>query len=63
MAYSFRFENGDIKKLADEAINFVKGRRNSGSLRTDPPICYLGEGRYIFRIYPDRDINGFPLPL
>jgi hypothetical protein len=60
MTYSFRFEEEDISKISKDADDFVKEYITSGSLQRGVPICFLGDGTYVFRIYPDRDARGRP---
>jgi hypothetical protein len=60
MAYSFEFRDGDMDKLSEDADKLIKECMTSYSFQASVPICFLGDGTYVFRIYPDRDSKGWP---
>lgn len=58
--YSFNWSDDDIKKVSEDAEKYREDYKKSGqTFQAGVPICFLGDGNYIFRIYPDRDPNGF----
>jgi hypothetical protein len=58
--YSFTWSDDDLKAVGDEAEKFRDEYKKSGqAFQAGIPICFLGDGNYVFRIYPDRDPNGF----
>jgi hypothetical protein len=57
--YSFSWSESDLKHVSDEAEKYREDYKKTGNYQPGIPICFFGEGNYIFRIYPDRDPNGF----
>jgi hypothetical protein len=57
--YSFTWSDDDIKGVTEQAERFREDYKKSGNFQPGIPICFFGEGNYIFRIYPDRDQHGF----
>jgi hypothetical protein len=63
MAYNFSFTDQDIESIDEQAKAFQKQYKESGERRereSRPRMSFLSEGKYTFRIYPDRDKKGNP---
>jgi hypothetical protein len=60
MAYKFEYQEIDSQKISEDAEKFCKDYKESSQFQTGVPVCFLGDGTYIFRIYPDRDAKGWP---
>jgi hypothetical protein len=58
MAFQFNLTDEDITRLSNEAEAYRKEYKERG-FQAGVPICFLGDGTYVFRIYPDHDSRGF----
>jgi hypothetical protein len=58
MPFNFKLSEEDINRINEEAEQYRREYKESG-FQTGVPVCFLGDGNYIFRIYPDRDHKGF----
>jgi hypothetical protein len=59
MAFKFDMKDDEYDQISDEAKAYQKEYKESGGFQAGVPVCFLGDGNYIFRIYPDRDSKGF----
>ena len=59
MAYNFSLTDADLNQVQEQAEAFKIHYKESGGFQSGIPICFLSEGTYVFRIYPDRDSKGF----
>jgi hypothetical protein len=58
MKFKFNMEE-DIARISEEAEAYRREYKERGMFKAGVPICFLGDGVYVFRIYPDRDQKGF----
>jgi hypothetical protein len=59
MKFNFNMSPDDINKINEEAEAYRKEYKERGGFQSGVPICFLGDGTYVFRIVPDRDSKGF----
>jgi len=59
MQVKFNLSDEDINKISEEAEAYKREYKERGMFQPGVPICFLGDGTYVFRIYPDRDAHGF----
>jgi hypothetical protein len=58
MKFQFNVDE-DVARIVEEAEAYRKEYKERGQFRSGVPVTFLGDGTYIFRIYPDRDSKGF----
>jgi hypothetical protein len=59
MKFNFNLGNEDINKINEDAEAYRKEYKERGGFQAGVPVCFLGDGTYVFRILPDRDSKGF----
>jgi hypothetical protein len=58
MKINFNLGPDDIARISEEAEAYRKEYKERG-FQSGVPVCFLSDGTYVFRIYPDRDSKGF----
>jgi hypothetical protein len=58
MPYNFQLSDDDFARINEDAEQYRKEYKERG-FQVGVPVCFLGDGNYIFRLYPDRDAKGF----